>query len=751
MSLLIEKKFSTLSLAGSGFSSDTQQIVENDCFHSYISDVLPQPSLVNLDKAVTHEDLQELIEFSVSEKGNYEMFSTSEKAGYLKNIEENSLTISSNYLHNIRQNIFLSMTGYGIDALTDGAKLAYQEGDVNLFSLTCGDSYIKSYSGGATLMMSLYLEFDDVYTRETFIKKTETFTDIVSAINVIESVVKFNLMSGKVSIKAYQEGGDPSKLLEILEKDVYGYTLSCDLNSLTTCKDAANSILNYAEQDFPSQISFVTGTGLITFQDSFFKYNSIEYIGLSQPISYVGGEELLNRLKFANEFIKYCSYDNQLNHMQSKYYNIMDSDPILKDNFLQAETLVKDNLIKITDPLNGGLICYNDPRKCKDVESIISKIDDNELKLIDKTLENYYYSQGFQKLWSTPIQFDYNSNLVASIVELNRTNYENGLKLQAIEWDPAKYDQAMLVNITSLQYEVMFNMKYKAQLFDSHTIPGIYYAYRTSDNDNTGWRTNDPNVKNLNISLIPGSIYNEYQLYYPDFHGNRVISSFTTYYADNGEKYFGRCDLNWGGGQTHYDVYLKAPISEYYTPYYDPFTVHKNDVIAVEFNHEVHCKDGAACSSVIPFDKMTWNADNIRIISLPECGQLLHNGTFVELNRDYPLNDEIVYQAPLDNANCEVRYIALTSEGEFSEDTYVNIKTAYNVEDKHPDSKINNEIMIYGAIGAIFGAIFSGTAFYVHKKYAIALTKNTEMSTFKNEGGELHDNSAIITGNNNFD
>lgn len=752
MTSLFEKRTATSPLVGRGYSTDTQQIARNICFHSSVSSTSSQQSSVNLDTAIRYGELEKLIKFSVSAKGGFGMFSASAKADYLKSIEENSLTVSLNYLNTMQQKVYLSMSGYGIEALTDEAKLAYQEKGVNLFSLSCGDNYITSYSEGASLMVSLYLEFSDSHTRESFMAKSGgKFANIFSAMSTIETMAKYDLMSGKVSIKAYQEGGEPSRLPEILGRDAEGnyYVLSCDLNAMSNCKSAANSILDYARNSFPSQVSFTTGAGLTTFQDSLFEYSSIQFIGLSLPVSFVDGGESLNRLKFANDYVKYSSYNKQLSHLQSKYYSLIESDSDYKSSFLQTLNVVNDNLAKIAVE---GLNCYNDPRSCKDVERVILPVEDNKLKLLDKTLENKYYSLGFQKLWTIPVQLDNQSNLVKSLVELNNLNNQNTLKLQSIAGDPTKYDQAELINFTPSQYSTpMEEIKYAPQVLNSYTQPG-QLAYRVSDDRVTGWRSTDQGISELRIALAPGVSMSQYEVYPSDFHGNRVVSSLNSWQAVDGVTYYVRIDMSWSRGEAHYDKAMVAPVSAYYTPYYDPFIINKDDVIAVDFNHEVLCKASTICSAVIPFDKVTWNANSIKITSLPECGQLLYNDTTpVELNHEYSLDNEFLYQTPLDNANCEVGYIAISSDGRSSVSSIIEINTMYDEEntlapvDSTKNSDNSNYNMIYGAAAVLMGTLIGGTVCYMKKKNANG-GADQEYNDH-NDGRELH-NAAVMVNDN---
>jgi hypothetical protein len=64
----------------------------------------------------------------------------------------------------------------------------------------------------------------------------------------IQNVANAHGISGKVTIEAYQVGGNPSELAKILNKDEKGnyYAAMCSLTDMISCQKAVNGLLDYA-------------------------------------------------------------------------------------------------------------------------------------------------------------------------------------------------------------------------------------------------------------------------------------------------------------------------------------------------------------------------------------------------------------------------------------------------------------------------------------------------------------------------
>ena len=162
----------------------------------------------------------------------------------------------------------------------------------------CGDKYVSSYSQGALLTMSINISFRSHCEKTEFeAKATGKYGDIVSASAGIQKIATQYKIEGSVSIQAYQKGGEPNQLANILSKDASGdyYALTCSLEAMDNFTKAASGLLDYAKNDFSTQFSFENNTGLTPLGIGFIKYMPIEYIGLAPTATLVTDDVIATR------------------------------------------------------------------------------------------------------------------------------------------------------------------------------------------------------------------------------------------------------------------------------------------------------------------------------------------------------------------------------------------------------------------------------------------------------------------------
>lgn len=102
-------------------------------------------------------------------------------------------------------------------------------------------------------MLSLDIKFGSNYQKNQWnVNVGGQFGDLFSAAVDIGQKAKEHNISGNVSIKGFQQGGDPGQLAKILAKDSEGgyYAMDCSLQNMDACKNAAKGLLDYANNNF---------------------------------------------------------------------------------------------------------------------------------------------------------------------------------------------------------------------------------------------------------------------------------------------------------------------------------------------------------------------------------------------------------------------------------------------------------------------------------------------------------------------
>lgn len=389
----LNKKLGSIS-EGGGYSSDSQQVPAQNCYNATAQAGSGSNSVIKLSSSMSFSDLQNQLQIDVSTGGGYGMFSGSAEAKYMRSVEDKDYTLSLNYYEYMYDTVTVQLNGYGINALNPFGQQSYQNGKNPYFGIICGDNYINSYQQGAILVMSINIEFASHYEKDQFSAEAgSSFADIFNAAGSISDIAIKNNIKGFVTMQAYQAGGEPSQLSKILSKNSDGsfYILSCSLQNMQNCVNAANNLLNYASELFPSQISFLNNTGLTPLGQSFITMNPIKYLGLVTPPSLVNQTVLEDRILIANAL-----KENQ--YYEQKFYELLNSYPVAWDTtgtfYQTAQNLyhqAQNNIEVVTSPSNpaqGGLGCFYYPDECisiyKNIQSQLVPITANDLTFLDQ-------------------------------------------------------------------------------------------------------------------------------------------------------------------------------------------------------------------------------------------------------------------------------------------------------------------------------------------------------------------------------
>ncbi len=386
------------SLAGYGYSLDSQKIVDEQCYNATAG--LPEgtSNVVSLSEATSFSDLQKEFSYSVDSGFGFGPFSLHADASYMRQIEDKDYSLSLNYFSHSSGTVRVQV-GIGEDALTDAGKQEYTNNLTNpYFGIVCGDEVIGSYQQGALLAMSLKVDFSSHMDKEQFqASGSLSLGSIVNATAKVESITSQYDMKGKISLTAYQNGGDPGQLAKILSEDPSGnyYLLSCDMDNTDACKRAASGLLDYASNNFPNQFSLSQGTNITTLGFGFYDKQPIQHIGLVPPKSLLTNETLPKRNNLTSAYYQQLCY-------QDKFYSLFNGYPVdweTSSTFYQQLTstyqLVKDNLDAISSgtPSGQGIKdCYLTPEDCGDIyQAIIPQIKQPDFAFL-QMLQYYYKS-----------------------------------------------------------------------------------------------------------------------------------------------------------------------------------------------------------------------------------------------------------------------------------------------------------------------------------------------------------------------
>lgn len=358
---------------GYGYSSDMHQTAPFACYQQTATENPHDESIVRLSQAMSYSDFLSTVHASFNASGGYGLFSANADADYFRSLQDRSYSLSLNYAYVLYRNNNLQLGGYGEKALTPWGQSAYDSGDNPLFGVTCGNNVYTSYALGASLLMSIEIKFASSEEKQTFTAHAgASFGDIANASAEINKEVNQYHLHGSVTIQAYQSGGTPSNLNKILSKNSEGtyYALTCHLDKMDDCIQAANGILAYAQNEFPKQISYSQNKGLSSLGIGFASYQPISKIGLKNPQSIVTTAIKQDRETLASELLESDYYKDHLGRLVDDYpvvWNVSSSAYKDANYYYKQATKNVMTLLSPQNPQEGGAGCYDEPGECPEI------------------------------------------------------------------------------------------------------------------------------------------------------------------------------------------------------------------------------------------------------------------------------------------------------------------------------------------------------------------------------------------------
>ncbi|KAJ9461355.1 hypothetical protein DIPPA_21231 [Diplonema papillatum] len=370
----------TYDMAGFGYANDTQQIASEACYASYISSVNGGESHIGLQTASSFDELQTSIRREVKVGFGVGVFKIGAEASYLRSVMDTEYSMSLNYYQYSSARVNVQLNGTSDNALSSFGGQMYGNGSNPNFRVVCGDNYLTSYEGGALLLMAINVVLADGEQKTVFSESVTGVEDIVTATAAVQKISEEKHLTGKVVMGAYQIGGSPNNLTQILSKDPAGnyYVLECQFTDMTACQDAANGLLNYATTDFSTQFNFNTAEGLAFLGDGFYTYQPASYVGVATTPTWVTADVTQARQSLAaalaeaeyyaqNFYPLYSSYAVPWNESSDLYATI-------KSGYVTSVANVA-SVLSYSNPEKGALGCFDTPDLCVDLaQSITSSL-----------------------------------------------------------------------------------------------------------------------------------------------------------------------------------------------------------------------------------------------------------------------------------------------------------------------------------------------------------------------------------------
>lgn len=275
---------------GSAYKSDKETFVGFGCGQGTGEPSGGSTSSFALDQAISESALSNELGFSIGARARYGVIDGSLAADFLSRSMASSYSVSSIY----KATYFLPVEKLG------SVELSPIGGSVKnaplRWAASCGDRFVSEITRGAKLFVSVRIDFSSQQKKEEFSSKFSISGPLASANADLKKASTSIDKNAKVTISAFQYGGDVTKVTQIFAKsdESRAAYIECGLGSFDKCAALLTAILDYAGNTttgFPSQLTTTAKPGPADLSYSVVSYEAagifMEYRALEKSVQSV--------------------------------------------------------------------------------------------------------------------------------------------------------------------------------------------------------------------------------------------------------------------------------------------------------------------------------------------------------------------------------------------------------------------------------------------------------------------------------
>lgn len=382
------------AVLGKGYNTKEERFT-GDCVKGTTEYVGAPEGSVNFERSLSLTETADSLGFAIGGKARYGAIQGSAAAKFASESSSNEYSEATVYSAEYRfKNAKLRFT-----ELTDVGKVARQGSGQFVWEnweKTCGHEYVEQIKLGAKLMISAKVEFSTKEDKKAFSAEFKIKGPAFSASGELNKASSRFGKSASVSIRAYQLGGDVSRLSGIFGqgsnarvdadgKQVHAL-LVCSMDRIDACMRVLDSALTYATdtgsaESFPNQIK--------PNYDPTRPDGPAELAYITKPWSdlafYPPPPIIADSVKAVRADLS-ALFEDQLkkrNRVSALVSGPFRLSPRQSENAESAQEIVSDNLTLI---FNAAVICYTDVDKC------VARVGETKkaLKALDEALLEIY-------------------------------------------------------------------------------------------------------------------------------------------------------------------------------------------------------------------------------------------------------------------------------------------------------------------------------------------------------------------------
>lgn len=343
----------------------------------------PQGS-IDFTDSISAQEVGNLLSAGIEGKSDFGLFTASLKGKYVRDSMDTRQSIHFSYVQTMSADATFTIKGIGNDILSQDAQNILAKG-MDAFTAVCGGSIVQSAKEGAVLLVDVSIQFANASQKEKFEGEASgSISGIGSIKGAFERSESTSTKNATFAVKAYQLGGDPTKLAKIFgnpDPNNQYNIVKCNSSNLDACQDIINDVIGYAQNDFQTSVNFKNPSTLYTYE-----YNTKTYqrLGVQAFLPPLTPEEQAAKDYLTTNITQDRQMLDYLNtYQQQSFFTSVDD--ITKRNIVQA---AKDYTTMVYNYNNFDIIdsCYGDTNnintRCVSAASQVKDMRGNYLNSI---------------------------------------------------------------------------------------------------------------------------------------------------------------------------------------------------------------------------------------------------------------------------------------------------------------------------------------------------------------------------------
>ncbi|MDF1685022.1 MAG: hypothetical protein P1U36_10265 [Legionellaceae bacterium] len=297
------------TLIGSGYLANARYPMQH-CLKDTDVILSNMQAELSIQQTTDMDDLAQQLDVDLSSSTGWRKLSVSAAAKYIRALQSNTHSLHFTYLNTISTDAAFNFGDvYGEDALNPTGLALFRQG-VDEFIETCGDTYVDQVRLGATLAVTLQVNFKSQLQKSQF---EASFKGKISSLS--ETYISLNQAlqdsgsSASIEILAFQMGGQPMYLNSVLGANKDGHhVVHCSASQQENCVNILDDVTAYAQASgawdktgFTKQIQLdennLRAESLHPIQPSYARLSSYRNFGIPIPKKAISSEAIDARKK----------------------------------------------------------------------------------------------------------------------------------------------------------------------------------------------------------------------------------------------------------------------------------------------------------------------------------------------------------------------------------------------------------------------------------------------------------------------